>query len=111
MSSRTSRRPCVDWLRSGGRAYRGRSASSLEALAAGPQTSLQLFEANGVQEEAQFLGDTWFWRQLEELALEGLVEQPSGGKLPTPPPRGDWPTWTGLEFTLTDEGRALVAAV
>jgi DNA-binding transcriptional MerR regulator len=76
----------------------------LEALAAGPATPLELFFANQVLEEAAFLGDTWCFRHLYELAQRGLVEP----ELPVPPPRSDRKAFTAVHLRLTPAGRALV---
>ena len=62
----------------------------LTALADGPQTPLQLFAANQALEEAVFLGDTWCFLFVYELAQDGLVRPVGGGRVPLPPPRGDY---------------------
>jgi DNA-binding transcriptional MerR regulator len=76
----------------------------LEALKTGPATPLELFFANQVREEAAFLGDTWCFRHLHELAQRGLVEP----ELPVPPPRGDRKAFAAVHLRLTPAGRALV---
>ncbi|HEX3455422.1 MAG TPA: MerR family transcriptional regulator [Gaiellaceae bacterium] len=80
----------------------------LEQLVAGPATPLQLFFANQAREEAAFLGDTWCFLHLHELAERGLVEPVAGGSLPLPPPRSDREAFTALHLRLTPAGRALV---
>jgi hypothetical protein len=80
----------------------------LEALADGPATPLRLFFANQAREEAAFLGDTWCFLHLHELAKRGLVEPVGGGPLPLPPPRSDRPAFTAVRLRLTPAGRALV---
>jgi DNA-binding transcriptional MerR regulator len=56
----------------------------LSLLESGPKSPAELFLANQALEEAPFLGDTWCYRFLWELAEEGLVRP-----LPLPPPLGD----------------------
>jgi DNA-binding transcriptional MerR regulator len=65
----------------------------LAALADGPRTPAQLFAANQAQEEAIFLGDTWCFLFLHELAEEGRIAPVGGGPMPLPPPRGDAATF------------------
>jgi hypothetical protein len=62
----------------------------LAALGDGPKRPLELFVANQRAEEALFLGDTWFFLKLYELADEGFVAPAAGGAIPLPPPRGDY---------------------
>jgi hypothetical protein len=80
----------------------------LEALTEGPATPVQLFAASQAREEAVFLGDTWCFLHLHELAGRGLVEPAGGGSLPLPPPRSDRRAFTAVQFRLTPAGRALV---
>jgi DNA-binding transcriptional MerR regulator len=80
----------------------------LEALADGPRTPLQLFFANQAREQDAFLGDTWCFLHLYELAERGLLEPAGGGTLPLPPPRGALAAFTALQLRLTPAGRALV---
>jgi DNA-binding transcriptional MerR regulator len=80
----------------------------LEALADGPATPLQLFFANQAREEAAFLGDTWCFLHVHELAERGLVEPVAGGALPLPPPRTDRDAFIAVHLRLTAAGRALV---
>jgi hypothetical protein len=47
----------------------------LGALAAGPKGREELFVANQAAEDAIFLGDTWFFLRLDELAQDGLVTE------------------------------------
>jgi DNA-binding transcriptional MerR regulator len=61
----------------------------LRALAGGPKTPLQLFVANQAMEGAPFLGDTWCFLFLYELAQDGKIRATGGGRVPLPPPRGD----------------------
>jgi hypothetical protein len=65
----------------------------LAALADGPRTPAQLFAANQAQEEAIFLGDTWCFLFLYELARDGELAPAGGGPMPLPPPRGDGDTF------------------
>jgi hypothetical protein len=76
----------------------------LAALAAGPRTPPELFLASQAQEDAAFLGDTWCFRFLHELAEGGLVTA-----LPAPPPRGDSDAFAATVVDLTPAGRALLA--
>jgi hypothetical protein len=76
----------------------------LAALREGPLRPLQLFAANQAQEEAVFLGDTWCFLHLWELARDGLVAP----ELPLPPPRGDYDAFTAVPLELTPAGRRLV---
>ncbi len=81
----------------------------LAALADGPKRPPALFAAGQAAEEALFLGDAWCFLHLWELAEEGLVA-PVSGRLPLPPPRGDYEAFTGATLELTRAGRALVRA-
>jgi len=65
----------------------------LAALADGPRTAGQLFLANQKQEEAVFLGDDWAYLFLYELWEDGQLGPSDGGRMPTPPPRGDAETF------------------
>jgi DNA-binding transcriptional MerR regulator len=76
----------------------------LEALREGPLRPLELFAANQAQEEAVFLGDTWCFLFLWELAQDGLVAP----ELPLPPPRGDYEAFVVVPLELTAAGRRLV---
>ena len=76
----------------------------LEALRNGPLRPLELFAANQAQEEAVFLGDTWCFLFLWELARDGLVAP----ELPLPPPRGDYDAFVAVPLELTPAGRRLV---
>jgi len=76
----------------------------LEALRDGPLRPLELFAANQAQEEAVFLGDTWCFLFLWELARDGLVAP----ELPLPPPRGDHDAFLAVPLELTPAGRRLV---
>src|SRR3954454_13887293 len=75
----------------------------LAALAEGPKRPPDLFVANQQAEDPIFLGDTWCFRQLHELALEGLVTE-----LPAPPPRGDHAAFAATPVELTSAGRAVL---
>jgi DNA-binding transcriptional MerR regulator len=76
----------------------------LAALRDGPLRPLELFTANQAQEEAVFLGDTWCFLFLWELARDGLVAP----EPPLPPPRGDHDAFTAVLVELTPAGRRLV---
>jgi hypothetical protein len=76
----------------------------LSLLAGGPKTPPELFLANQELEEAPFLGDTWCYLFIWELAREGLVR----GPLPLPPPLGDERTFVSISVELTPDGRQLV---
>ena len=76
----------------------------LALLANGPKTPLELFVANQQLEEAPFLGDSWCFLFLWELAQDGLIR----GPLPPPPPLGDERTFVSTSVELTPEGRQLV---
>ena len=71
----------------------------LAALAAGPRDPVALFAANQAAEEAPFLGDTWCYLRLYELARAGLIA-PVEGPMPLPPPRGDHDRFTRLRLAL-----------
>jgi hypothetical protein len=75
----------------------------LAALAQGPSRPPQLFVANQQAEDAVFLGDTWCFRQLHELAQDGLVTE-----LPAPPPSGDYAAFVATPVELTPAGRAVL---
>jgi hypothetical protein len=74
----------------------------LTALADGARTPLEAFTASQSCEEAVFLGDTWCFLKLHELALDGLVTM-----LPEPPPRGDYRAFVDAAVELTHDGRAI----
>jgi DNA-binding transcriptional MerR regulator len=82
----------------------------LEALAEGPKTPLELFMANQAREEAMFLGDTWCFLFIWELARDGLVRPaaPVALSLPLPPPRGEHDAFVATTVELTPAGRELV---
>jgi len=80
----------------------------LGALLDGAKTPLELFVANQALEEAAFLGDTWCFLFLHELARDGLVRPTHGGELALPPPRGDYGAFTTAQLELTTAGRELV---
>jgi hypothetical protein len=84
---------------------------ALEALRAGARTPVEVFVATQKAEEAPFLGDTWMWTRLFELAQgkDRLVEGADGGPLGPPPPRSDANGFTARELALTDAGRAVLA--
>jgi len=65
----------------------------LAALADGPRTAAELFQANQEQEEAIFLGDTWCFLFLHELWEEGKLAPLGGGPMPLPPARGEAATF------------------
>jgi DNA-binding transcriptional MerR regulator len=76
----------------------------LSLLAGGPKTPPELFLANQKLEEAPFLGDTWCYLFIWELARDGLAR----GPLPLPPPLGDERTFVSISVELAPEGRQLV---
>ncbi len=80
----------------------------LSALLEGLRTPLQLFVANQAAEEAIFLGDTWCFLFLSELAHDGLLAPAGGGPMPAPPPRGDRGPFVSTLVELTPAGRRLV---
>ena len=80
----------------------------LEALADGPKRPPELFAANQAREEAIFLGDSWCFLFVWELAREGLARPVGRAALPLPPPRGDEEAFVATAFELTAEGRELV---
>jgi hypothetical protein len=75
----------------------------LTLLADGAKTPFELFRANQELEEAQFLGDTWCFLFMSELAADGLITP-----VPPPPPRGDHRAFASTRVELTPEGRQLV---
>ena len=77
----------------------------LEALRHGPRTPVDLFVVNQAREEAAFLGDSWCFLHLYELAERGLVAPAGGGAMLMPPPRGDGEAFTALLLELTSAGR------
>jgi len=80
----------------------------LEALVDGAKTPLELFLANQAREEAIFLGDTWCFLFVWELARDGLVRPTAPVPLPLPPPRGDYDAFVATTVELTPAGRELV---
>ena len=84
----------------------------LEPLVGGPRTPHELFGASQAREEAVFLGDTWAWRRLAELAdgARPLVARADGGALPKPPPLGDPLRFPSIRLALTGDGREVLAA-
>jgi hypothetical protein len=79
----------------------------LEALAERPRRPPELFAASQAREDAIFLGDTWCFLFVWELARDGLA-RPVGRTLPLPPPRGDYDAFVATTFALTPAGRELV---
>jgi hypothetical protein len=75
----------------------------LAALAAGAKTPLEAYAANQSSEEAIFLGDTWAFLKLHELARDGLVTP-----LPEPPPHGDYRAFVDTPVAVTEDGRRLL---
>jgi redox-sensitive transcriptional activator SoxR len=80
---------------------------ALEAVAGGARTPGAAFVAAQRAEEAQFLGDTWFYRAL--AALGGLVETTDGEPLPPAPPLGDGHVFARLPLRLTGAGERVLA--
>jgi DNA-binding transcriptional MerR regulator len=74
----------------------------LSLLTEGPRTPLELFFANQELEEAAFLGDSWCFFFLYELAEEGRVGPAGGGRMPLPPPRGDRETFVSTPLALVE---------
>jgi len=83
----------------------------LETLLNGPLAPLELFVRSSRREQAPYLGDSWFWQRLVELARgkDPLVAPAAGRSLPESPPRGDTAAFVGTRFELTDGGRAVLA--
>ncbi len=69
----------------------------LSLLADGAKSPGELFVANQRLEAAPFLGDTWCYRVLWELARDGLVRP-----LPPPPPLGDSSAFAAARVELTN---------
>jgi DNA-binding transcriptional MerR regulator len=85
----------------------GRSERQLlEALRDGATTPGEAFLRSWPAEEAPFLGDTWAWLRLHELAAGA---RPLVTPLPTPPPRGDSGMFRETRIALTKTGRAVLA--
>jgi hypothetical protein len=78
----------------------------LEALADGPLTPHELFDATQDREEAPFAGDTWVWRRLSGLG--SLVAAVDGSPVPPPPATSDDAAYGQVRVTLTDAGRRLL---
>jgi Domain of unknown function (DUF1835) len=76
----------------------------LQLLVEAPRTPLELFDRNRQLEEAEFLGDDWLFRFLEELERDGLIR----GPLPARPPFGDHRTFVTTRIEVTGEGRRLL---
>ena len=72
----------------------------LSALRDGPRTPLELFHANQEMEDAVFLGDSWCFLYLYELAQEGRVVPTEAEAMPLPPPRGDHDTFVATRLAL-----------
>lgn len=84
---------------------------ALEALDAGATTPLEVFAASQRAEDAPFLGDTWMWRRLTELARGNgrLIETAEGDELGPPPPMPGSDGFEDREIRLTATGRAVLA--
>jgi DNA-binding transcriptional MerR regulator len=84
----------------------GTERRALQALAAGARTPAAAFLAAQELEDAPFIGDAWFYRQLGALGRgDGrLVETEGGEELPPPPPLGDAQNFTFLPLRLTRAG-------
>ena len=80
----------------------------LEALADGPKRPPELFATNQAREDAIFLGDTWCFLFVWELARDGLVRPAGSATVPLPPPRGDYDAFAATAFELTPAARELV---
>lgn len=85
----------------------------LEALAPGPLLPAALFEANQTREEARFMGDWPFWREVAALADPpcALLETTTGRPFRHPPVQvradeaRDMATFATTPLRLTGEGR------
>jgi hypothetical protein len=84
---------------------------ALQAVRDGAATPLAAFFAAQELEAAPFLGDSWFFRSLTELARgeRRLLETSDGEPLPPPPPLGDASTFVRLPLRLTDAGERVLA--
>jgi len=78
----------------------------LQALRDGATTPGEAFVRSWRAEEAPFLGDTWAWSRLQELATG---PRPLVTRLPTPPPRGDPGAFRSALVALTETGRLVLA--
>ena len=63
----------------------------LRAVAAGAGTPAEVFAATWQMEEAPYMGDTWLWRRIDELAAADppLLTRASGSLEPTPEGRAE----------------------
>jgi DNA-binding transcriptional MerR regulator len=79
---------------------------ALEAIDAGARTPPAAFVAAQRLEDAPFLGDTWFYRDLSALGQgpSRLIETEDGTPLPPPPPLGDNHLFARLPLRLTPNG-------
>ena len=84
---------------------------ALAALAGGAATPVAVLEACARAEEAAFLGDTWLWRRLAELASgdRPLVRGRDGAQVGPPPPVSSDDGFARTELELTDVGRSVLA--
>ena len=83
----------------------GTERRGLEAVAAGADTPPAAFLAAQRLEEAPFLGDTWFYRDLSALGQgENRLVESDEGSLPPPPPLGDGRRFAQLRLRLTAAG-------
>ena len=78
----------------------------LSLLGETPRTPRELFFANQELEEAAFLGDSWCFLFLYELAEEGRIRPAHGGRMPHPPPRGDYHAFTATRLELSPRVQA-----
>ena len=79
---------------------------ALEAIDAGARTPPAAFVAAQRLEDAPFLGDTWFYRNLSALGqgTNRLLETSDGTSLPPPPPLSDNQHFAHLPLRLTANG-------
>ena len=84
---------------------------ALHVLSAGPRELNDVFRLAQAEEEAPFLGDTWFFRALGELGrpAQRLVETVTGEPVPEPPPLGEPAGYGQVQVQLTERGRAVLA--
>jgi hypothetical protein len=82
----------------------------LRAIEAGAATPATVFHDAQRMEEAPFLGDSWCFRRLQELAAgpTPLVETTGGGHVPAPPPLGDEAAFRAARLGLTAAGRSVL---
>ena len=82
----------------------------LRAVEGGAATPATVFHDAQRMEEAPFLGDSWCFRRIQELASgpTPLLATTGGRRVPAPPPLGDEAAFRAARLALTAAGRSVL---